>query len=147
MYLHSVITSLLYIVVFIVSGGVRHSHNGFKWSTYVRGVSRKRGMRIICYCLWFYVIDFSLALLQTHQSCLKWLLMLTEHFLLPLLHIKSIQLAKHVLLHRKCNVLVTAPQADNWLTVKRVWLHCKQIQRSLLCCISDKAAAKFLLLH
>lgn len=37
----------------------------------------------------------------------KILLMQTEHFLLLKPYLKSIQLAKHKLTHRKCNVIVT----------------------------------------
>ncbi len=51
---------------------------------------------IHCYCLEFYFIDISLNVYcSVCHSWIKLLLMKIEHFLILLLHIKNVQLAKH----------------------------------------------------
>lgn len=80
MYLHSVIP--LYTVVLSVSGGVHHSHQGFILPN-LDGT------------LQFTEITLYNFYVTIKIDCIKLLLMLTQHFRLLLLHVKSFELAKH----------------------------------------------------
>lgn len=59
-------------------------------------------MQHVIQCNFISFISASLfTLLQPFQRCIMFLLMKPEHFLMPLLHIKSIQLMKHKVYHSR----------------------------------------------